>query len=1193
MLESGNLQSAIRRTLRPFAARSGPAGADAAGPRGRARVTPAEMVVGRRFRQVARAAGLVVAVIGGAGLAGWIFDLPILKSVIPGMVTMKANSSTCFLLAGIALRLTVDAGSSARRRWIARACGGVVAATGVLTLAQYLFGVDLRIDQLLVRAPPGSYCHILPGRMSPNTALNFVLLSITVVFLDSRSLSVRRALQWLAILALLIAFVAIVGYLYHARALLGVAGFNSMAIPTAVGFAALSLGVLAARPERGVVAILAQDNAAGSGLRRLLPIIVVVPAAIGWPLLKGHEAALYGTEFGLAVLVTLSTAVLASAAFWHARTQGLTETAGQQALDDQRFLLELGELLRTSTDAATTLFTVASKLARYLGASRCLFNQIDAGRMVTHRDYCDGVASLAGTVVPLESFGPEALAHVRAGHTVVSNDTKVDPRTAAQYENTYGPLGMRARIVAPLLRDGRFVGTLLVSSHEPRDWQQREVLLIQTVGERSWLWFEHLAEARALKESEALKTAVLNSALDAIVSTDRQGDIVEFNPAAQRLFGYTRAQAMGKPVADLLAPPSPPEGPRRGLSPFLEGGGGGLPGKVVELTAVRADGSEFRAEMAVTRVQGQDPPLFTAFVRDVSERVRADEQFRLAIEAAPTGMMLVDGQGRMAMVNGQIEKLFGYSRRQLIGQSVDMLVPVRSRTGHAELRASFVRAPSARAMGAGRNLFGLHQDGSEVPVEIGLNPLRTTEGDFVLTSIVDITERRLAEREKESLLDQLRQLNADLEERVRGRTAELTHTLKEREVLLQEIHHRVKNNLQVIGSLMNLQTRQLSDVSARTALQDCRARVEAIALIHEKLYQARDYSRIPFSDYARSLAGNIFEASGASARNVVLTLNMESLALELDQAIPCGLILNELITNALKHAFPDERSGSVLVELRKASDRDVCLSVADDGVGLPRFRDRPDPDAGHASGVDPGQTAGWPAGHRAKPRRPIQRHLPGDGAGMNTLAAASVLIVEDEGIVALDLQQTLRDFGYDAYAIASSADEAIAVASKRCPDIVLMDIRIKGSRDGIETAQIFKDRFAVPVVYLTAHADERTLARAKQTAPLGYLLKPVKATELRSAIEVALYNHALETRLRERERWYSTTLRSIADAVISVDLAGRVTFMNPAAEVLTGVPAATAAGKPIREVLQLLHLAAGDELPPLKALREGQAVAPA
>src|SRR4051812_48216432 len=181
----------------------------------------------------------------------------------------------------------------------------------------------------------------------------------------------------------------------------------------------------------------------------------------------------------------------------------------------------------------------------------------------------------------------------------------------------------------------------------------------------------------------------------------------------------------------------------------------------------------------------------------------------------------------------------------------------------------------------------------------------------------------------------------------------------------------------------------------------------------------------------------------------------------------------------------------------------------------------------------------------------------------------SVLIVEDERIVAKDLQQTLRDFGYDAFAIASSADEAISCATRRCPDVVVMDIRIEGERDGIETAAILHDRFGVPVVYLTAHADDKTLDRAKRTEPHGYLLKPVKAAELRSAIEVSVYRARMEKRLRESERWLATTLRSISDAVISVDLAGNITFMNPAAEALAEIDAVDAVGRPAYEVLRL------------------------
>ncbi len=180
----------------------------------------------------------------------------------------------------------------------------------------------------------------------------------------------------------------------------------------------------------------------------------------------------------------------------------------------------------------------------------------------------------------------------------------------------------------------------------------------------------------------------------------------------------------------------------------------------------------------------------------------------------------------------------------------------------------------------------------------------------------------------------------------------------------------------------------------------------------------------------------------------------------------------------------------------------------------------------------------------------------------------SILIVEDEGIVARDLQQTLMELGYDAFAIAASAEEALARASERCPDIVLMDIRIKGARDGIQTAEILKERFGVPVVFLSAHADEATLERAKKTEPHGYLLKPVKSAELRSAIEVALYRHEKDKRLLARERMLSGTLGAISDAVLVVDLAGNVAFMNSAAETLTGTSAEQALGQSLHEVLQ-------------------------
>jgi two-component sensor histidine kinase len=132
-----------------------------------------------------------------------------------------------------------------------------------------------------------------------------------------------------------------------------------------------------------------------------------------------------------------------------------------------------------------------------------------------------------------------------------------------------------------------------------------------------------------------------------------------------------------------------------------------------------------------------------------------------------------------------------------------------------------------------------------------------------------------------------------------------------------------------------MQVRQLEDSSSRDALTECQTRVQAIALIHEKLYQSKDYSRVRFSEYARSLASNIFVATGMSPSAVSLRITMEDVSLGVDKAIPCGLILNELITNALKHAFPPPMLGTVSIDLRKDGDHSVVISVSDDGVGMP------------------------------------------------------------------------------------------------------------------------------------------------------------------------------------------------------------------------------------------------------------------
>jgi len=252
------------------------------------------------------------------------------------------------------------------------------------------------------------------------------------------------------------------------------------------------------------------------------------------------------------------------------------------------------------------------------------------------------------------------------------------------------------------------------------------------------------AEA-AVRMSESLTAAILESALDAIITIDAGGRIVEFNPAAERTFGYSRVEAIGQSMAELIIPPTWREAHAQGLANYLSTGQGSVLEKRLELTAMRKGGSEFPCELTVTRTSVASPPLFTGYLRDISERKRAEQRFQLVVESAPSGFVMVDQAGRMVLVNSQTEKMFGYTRDELLGQPVEMLVPERFRKQHPQYRSGFFANPKAQAMGVGRDLFGQRKDGSEFPVEIGLNPIKTSEGCFVLGAIVDITQRQQAE----------------------------------------------------------------------------------------------------------------------------------------------------------------------------------------------------------------------------------------------------------------------------------------------------------------------------------------------------------------------------------------------------------------------------------------------------------------
>lgn len=181
-----------------------------------------------------------------------------------------------------------------------------------------------------------------------------------------------------------------------------------------------------------------------------------------------------------------------------------------------------------------------------------------------------------------------------------------------------------------------------------------------------------------------------------------------------------------------------------------------------------------------------------------------------------------------------------------------------------------------------------------------------------------------------------------------------------------------------------------------------------------------------------------------------------------------------------------------------------------------------------------------------------------------------IFVVEDDAIICEDLRRTLERLGYVVCGTARSGVEAVLAIEQHRPNLVLMDIKLGGRVDGIQTTVTIRKRWNLPVIYLTSHSDEATLSRAKETGPHGYLLKPFNERDLRTAIEVALRKHELELKLLERERWFATTLESVGDAVIATDREGQITFMNAVAEKVTGWTRQDAKGKRLNEVLKVV-----------------------
>ncbi|MHB8054993.1 MAG: PAS domain S-box protein [Candidatus Aminicenantales bacterium] len=335
-----------------------------------------------------------------------------------------------------------------------------------------------------------------------------------------------------------------------------------------------------------------------------------------------------------------------------------------------------------------------------------------------------------------------------------------------------------------------------------------------------------------------------------------------------------------------------------------------------EFEFYRKDGTTFLGDTVASLLRNKDgsPIGFLCIVRDVTARKRAEEalrvseaRYRLLVENAQEAI-LVAQDGFLKFVNRMTIEMTGYPEPELLSRPFSDFIHPDDREMVVNHYLKRMAGDSAQPRYAIRLVT---RDGGIKWVEIGAVLIDWEGRPSTLNFLTDITDRHKGEEVIQA-------------------------SLREKEVLLREIHHRVKNNLQVVSSLFNLQAGKILDRAGREIFKEGQTRIMAMSLVHEKLCQSYDLANIDLAAYIRSLAGHLFRVYSTDPDQIRLETDFREVHLDIDSAVPCGLILNELISNSLKHAFPEGRKGILRIEVKRGPDNTIVLRVADDGIGFPK-----------------------------------------------------------------------------------------------------------------------------------------------------------------------------------------------------------------------------------------------------------------
>jgi PAS domain S-box-containing protein len=611
----------------------------------------------KRYGFISSFAGPLAMAVGGLVLVGWLFGVRTLTSVMPHFTTMKPNTAFCFMVAGLSLWLLRLRSSQAvqfnrsKHHRLGQFCALLVAFVGFLSLGEIFLNLNLGIDQMLLR-DTFTDPRVPPGRMSIPCALGFCLLGFSLFFLGGKSPRGAMATQVLALLGLLDALLALLGYLYGVRGLYAFSHYTTMAVHTSLVFVFLCLGALFARPDRGLISVVTSGYSGGQMARLILPLALTLPLLIGWLRLQGEHAGLYGTGFGFALFATCNIFIITILIWISAKSLNTRMAESVESANRYRFL----------ADAMPQIVWTAKP---------------DGNLDYYNRRWFDYTGM---TIEETKDWGWKSVLHPDDLQNCVECWTKAFT-TSSDYEVEYrfkrasdGVYRWHIGRAFPLRNQNgeiiQWVGTCTDIDDQKRARNELE----KRVAERSM----ELAGAR-----EKLQ-AVLDAATEvSIIAVDTGGLITVFNHGAERMLGYAAEEMVGKQSPLIIHLESETIArsrelteemgkPVQGFDVFVEKARDGQR-EEREWTFVRKDGQTTRVNLAVTASYDANGAImgFLWVATDITERTKAEKTLRdqaLILDLANDAVFIRDVEDRITYWNQGAQRLYGWSKEEAIGQ---------------------------------------------------------------------------------------------------------------------------------------------------------------------------------------------------------------------------------------------------------------------------------------------------------------------------------------------------------------------------------------------------------------------------------------------------------------------------------------------------------------------------------------------